>query len=89
MPSPAGGLFVIIGVAMLFVAGRLWRAGRISDRTGAIVAVGWAPVLVFVAGALTGSSLPILVIATVLLMLPGLALYRFVLDLLREQRNVH
>ena len=89
MPSPAAGLLVIIGVLILPVTARLWRAGRISDRTAAMVVIGWAPVLLLVGGLLGGSSLPILAVATALLVLPGLALRRTVLDLVREQRNVH
>ena len=65
---------------------RLWRAGKLSDRSTALLLVGRLPVLAFVFATLVGAE-PLLVLAiTALATLPALAFYRFTLGLLREQK---
>jgi len=64
---------------------RLWRAGRLSDRSTAILLIARFPVVCFVLGLIVGASGPLLIRITALAVLPGLLFYRFTLDLLRDQ----
>lgn len=65
---------------------RLWRAGRLSDRTTALLLLGRFPFLVFLFAVLGGGQPWFVLAVTALAMLPPLAFYRFTLGLLREQR---
>jgi hypothetical protein len=67
------------------IAARLWRAGRLSDRSMAMLVVGLAPTLVFLYGLIQGSSWQLLLALPTLVVLPGMALYRLVLGFIREQ----
>jgi len=78
---------IVIAVASRPIETRLWRAGRISDRTLAVLIVGRFPVLTTVFAALAGASLPFLAVYTVVGAIPGLLMYRFVLDLIRQQSS--
>jgi hypothetical protein len=84
-----GVLFWVVLIAAVVsrpVEARLWRAGRISDRTTAILLLGRFPVVVFLFAVLAGGG-PLFVVAfTALATLPALAFYRFMLRLLREQK---
>jgi hypothetical protein len=80
-------LVVIAAVASRPIEARLWRAGRLSDRTTAILLLGRFPVLCFVFGLMAGASLPVLVGITAVAMLPMALFYRFTLDLLRDQKS--
>jgi hypothetical protein len=80
-------LVVIAAVASRPIEARLWRAGRLSDRTTAILLLGRFPILCFVFGLMAGASLPVLVGITAVAMLPMALLYRFTLDLLRDQNG--
>ena len=74
-----------VGVLSLPIEGRLWRAGRISDRTMAILVVGRAPVGVFLFGLIQGYAAPLVLGTTALVTVPGVALYWVVLAGIREQ----
>lgn len=80
-------LIVIAAIASRPIEARLWRAGRLSDRTTAILLVARFPVLCFVFGLLAGASLPLLIAITALAMVPPALFYRFTLDLLRDQKR--
>jgi hypothetical protein len=84
------GVLVVLAILAAVISRpvevRLWRAGRLSDRTTAVLLVGRFPVLAFLFAILVGGE-PLFVIAiTALATLPALAFYRFVLGQLREQR---
>ncbi len=78
-------LLIAVGALSLPIEARLWRRGLMSDRTLAMSVVGRAPVLVFLFGLIEGSSLPFILGTTALVLLPALALYRTVFDLIHEQ----
>jgi hypothetical protein len=80
-------LIVIAAVASRPIETRLWRAGRLSDRTTAILLLGRFPVLCLIFGLMAGASLPVLVGITAVAMLPFALFYRFTLDLLRDQKR--
>ena len=88
MQGPFVALLILAFPASLFVAARLWRIGRLSDRAVTNLVVGIVPVLIFAFGVIQGSSVPFILGTTALVLLPGLALYRTVFDLIREQRLV-
>jgi hypothetical protein len=85
MQGPLVVLLIAVGVLSLPIEARLWRRGLLSDRTIALSVVGRVPVLVFLYGLIQGSSWPFIVGTTALVLLPALALYRTVFDLVREQ----
>ena len=82
-----GWVFILVGVIAVAsrpIETRLWRAGRISDRTLAVLLVGRFPVLTTLGAALTGASWPFIAVYAIIGALPGLLMYRFVLGLLRD-----
>jgi len=80
-------LIIIATVASRPIEARLWRAGRLSDRTTAILLLGRFPVLCFLFGLIAGASVPFLVGITAVAMVPPALFYRFTLDLLRDQKR--
>jgi hypothetical protein len=82
------GLLVLAFPAIALTAARFWRAGRLSDRAMTNLVIGLAPALVLAYGLVQGSTLPFAVALATLVLLPGLALRRFIFDLIREQRSV-
>jgi hypothetical protein len=85
MPTWLGLLIVVIAVASRPVEARLWRAGRISDRTLTILALGRLPILVAIAAlATSGPTLLTFALIGVSLIVPAL-FYRWALALVREQ----
>lgn len=80
-------LLIVAAVASRPIEARLWRSGRLSDRTAAILMLGRFPVLAFFFGLLSGAS-PLLALAvTALALLPPVVFYRSFVDLLRQQRT--
>ena len=80
-------LLMVAAVASRPIEARLWRSGRLSDRTAAILMLGRFPALAFFLGLLSGAS-PLLVLAvTALALLPPVVFYRSFVDLLRQQRT--
>jgi hypothetical protein len=53
----------------------------------AILLIGRFPVLTTVFAVLAGASLPFLAVYTVVGVVPGLLMYRFVLELIRQQSS--
>lgn len=78
---------LVIAAAVLSrpIEARLWRAGRLSDRTTALLGLGRFPLVCCLFALLSGASLPLVVGVTLIAVLPGALFYRFTLDLLREQ----
>lgn len=84
-----GVLVVLVIVAAVIsrpVEARLWRAGKLSDRTTAILLLGRFPVVVFLFAVISGGP-PLFVLGlTALMALPAVAVYRYTLGVLREQK---
>jgi hypothetical protein len=68
-------LLLLAAVYPLLV-GRLWWAGRLSDRAATIAAIIWAPVFVLLYGVITAAEPVVLALALALLLAPGILLYR-------------
>jgi hypothetical protein len=81
-------LLIAVGALSLPIEARLWRRGLLSDRTIAISIVGRMPVLVFLYGLIQGYGWLFILGTTALVLLPTLALYRTVFDLIREQATL-
>jgi hypothetical protein len=64
---------------------RLWRAGRLSDRTATLLLLGRLPVMVFLFGLIQGYVLTFTLAATALALVVPAFIYRFALTFLREQ----
>lgn len=78
-------LIIVAAVASRPIEVRLWRAGRLSDRTLTLLLLGRLPVVAGLFVLLGGGlSLPIVFVIAISL-LPSLVLYKFVLDLVRRQ----
>jgi hypothetical protein len=80
-------VFFIAALASRPIEARLWRAGRISDRTTAVLVLGRFPVLSFLFALIGGASLPLIVGVTALGAIGPVLFYRYMLDLLREQKR--
>jgi hypothetical protein len=81
-------LLIAVGALSLPIEARLWRRGLLSDRTIAISIVGRMPALVFLYGLIQGYGWLFILGTTALVLLPTLALYRYTLDFVREQRTL-
>jgi hypothetical protein len=64
---------------------RLWRAGRLSDQTTALLLIGRFPVVVCLFGLILGGPLLMVIGLTIMAVLPAAIFYRFALDVLRAQ----
>lgn len=79
-------LVIVAAVLSRPVEARLWRAGKLSDRTTAILLLGRFPAVVFSFAVIIGRA-PLLVLAvTALAVIPPLLFYRFTFGLLHEQK---
>ena len=74
-------LLIVVAAVSRPVEVRLWQAGRLSDRAYVALFLSRFPLLVGMALVILGAPLAVLVA------LPGLLLYRFVLRMVREQRD--
>jgi hypothetical protein len=77
-------IVIVIAIASRPIESRLWRAGRISDRTLAVLIIGRFPVLSAVFAVLSGASGTFLVLFTIVGAVPGLLMYRFVLNSIKR-----
>ena len=84
---PAWLVILVIGLAVASrpIEVRLWRAGRLSDRGLALLALGRFPILSVFGAIAAGGSLPFIAFIAAISLLPGLFLYRFVLDFIQKQ----
>jgi hypothetical protein len=78
-------LVIVVAVASRPLEVRLWRAGRLSDRTVTLLLLGRFPLVVALFAVLSGGSLPMTLVLVAISVLPGLFLYRFVLTLTHDQ----
>ena len=78
-------LIVAIAVASRPVVGRLWRAGRLSDRRMAWILVARFPVLVGIFAVLSGASWQVILFAVALSLISGLVMYQFMLGLAKDK----
>jgi hypothetical protein len=81
------GLLVVLVIAAAVISRpievRLWRAGKIGDRTLAIVGLARFPIVAFLFGLIDGASIPLLILITAVAIVPGLMFYRFMLHFIR------
>jgi hypothetical protein len=85
MPTWLGLVLLVLLVASRPIEGRLWRAGRISDRTVTILLIGRFPVVVGIAAWATGGLTALTAVLIAISLLPPLFFYRYTLSLIREQ----
>jgi hypothetical protein len=85
MQGVLGGLLMVAAVISRPIEARLWRAGHLSDRSATILLLGRFPVFCCLGALILGADLPFVAGVTMLGLLPSALLYRFILDLLREQ----
>lgn len=78
-------LIIVVAVASRPIEVRLWRAGRLSDRTLTLLLLGRLPVVAGLFAVLTGGLTLVTLFVIAISLLPSLLFYRFVLDLVREQ----
>ncbi len=84
-------LWLVVALLIIFVASRpvearLWRAGRLSDRTTTILMLGRMPALALVVCVAQGAS-PVLTAGILAISLLPMALFfRFFMGFLAEQR---
>jgi hypothetical protein len=79
-------VIVVVFVASRPIEARLWRAGRLSDRATALLVLGRIPALVLVACVFEGASLVLTLSLVALTVAPAALFYRFLMNLLAEQR---
>jgi hypothetical protein len=82
--------WLFLGVVVIFLASlpievRLWRAGRMSDRTLTVLILGRFPVLVAVFSLAVGLSPGSMAVLVAVTALPGLALHPWILGIVRER----
>jgi len=81
-------LLIVAAVISRPIEARLWRAGRLSDRTTALLLIGRFPVVVGLFAIIDGAALPLVIGVTLLGLVPAAMFYRFTLDLLLEQSRL-
>jgi hypothetical protein len=85
MPTWFGLVLLVLLVASRPIEGRLWRAGRISDRTVTSLLIGRFPVVVGIAAWAAGGFTALTAALIAISLLPPLLFYRYTLSLIREQ----
>jgi hypothetical protein len=83
--------WLTVALLVLFVASRpiearLWRAGRLSDRATTLLLLGRMPAMVLFVSLVQGGSLWLTLLLLLGTLLPAALFYRFVMNLLAEQR---
>lgn len=81
------GLAIAAAVLSRPIVARLWRAGRISDRTAAILLLGRFPMMVLLFGLILRAPMWMVLGLIALATIPPVLFFGFTLDLLREQRR--
>jgi hypothetical protein len=85
MPTWLGLMLLILLVASRPIEVRLWRAGRLSDRTVTTLLLGRFPVVVGIAAWATGGFTALTAALIAISLLLPLLFYRFTLEIVREQ----
>ncbi len=75
MSVGAGVAMMILLVATRPFEVRAWRAGRISDRTAALLILGRFPLIGLVVGVLGGAGIPATALLVGLMCIPAVVLY--------------
>lgn len=80
-------VLLVIAMAVLSrpIVGRLWRAGRLSDRSLSLLLVARFPVLVALIAVVWGAPLPVGLFAVAISLLSGVILYRFMQGLAQDR----
>jgi hypothetical protein len=78
-------LVVVIALASRPLIGRLWRRGKLSDRSMSWILVGRFPVLVGLLAVISGASWQVIVFAVAISLLSGIVLYQFMRGLARDR----
>jgi hypothetical protein len=78
-------LVLVIALASRPLIGRLWRRGRLSDRSMSWILVGRFPVLVGLLAVISGASWQVIVFAVAISLLSGIVLYQFMRGLARDR----
>jgi hypothetical protein len=86
VPTWLGFLLVVLAVASRPIEVRLWRAGRISDRTVTILLLGRFPVVVGVAALATDGFTILTAVLVAISLVPSALFYGWMLGFLRGQR---
>jgi hypothetical protein len=86
MTSWVAVVILVVAVASRPIEARLWRAGRLSDRTTTLLLLARMPMLVLSFSILYGGNVPITLLLLAVSFLPMAVFYRFVRNLLVEQR---
>ena len=85
MPTWLGLVILVALVASRPIEARLWRAGRISNRTVTILLLGRFPVIVAIGAWATGGLTIITVALVAISLVLPMAFYRYFLSLVQEQ----
>jgi len=80
-------LVVVAAVASRPIEVRVWRAGRLSDRTMTLLLFGRFPLVVASFTVLSGGSLLMTLLLVGISALPGLFLYRFMVGFIHDQAS--
>lgn len=80
-------LVIVVALAGRPIEVRLWRAGRLSDRTVTLLLLGRFPLVGGLVAALSGGSFAMILLLVAIAVLPGVLLYRWMLDIVREQAS--
>ena len=86
-----GALTVLVIAAAVIsrpIEARPWRAGRLSDRTTALLLIERFSVVVGLFAIIDGGAPPLVAGVTLLGLVPAAMFYRFTLDLLHEQSRL-
>jgi len=86
MSVGAGVAMMILLVATRPFEVRAWRAGRISDRTAAVLILGRFPLIGLVVGVFGGAGIPATALLVGLMCIPAVLLYGWSLRRIRDAR---
>jgi hypothetical protein len=82
-------IVIVVAVASRPIEVRLWRAGRLSDRTLTLLLIGRFPVLVGVFAVLSSEWSLVTLFLIAISLLPGPFVYRFTLGFIKDQHSQH
>jgi hypothetical protein len=85
MQAWVGLLIVVAAVASRPIEVRMWRAGRLSDRTLAVLLLGRSPVLIALFSLLIGGPPMVILFMVAISLVPGVFLYRWLLGIIQGQ----
>ncbi len=77
-------LIVVLAVASRPIEIRLWRAGRLSDRSLTLLVLGRSPIFMTIVAIGAGLSLPVSLLLVAASLIPLMTMYRYVLGIVQE-----